>query len=148
VSDAPASVVNVLPSRLRRDWLRGAAAGCAMIALALAIGSLQAQAWPAAAASLACLLCAVAALRQARREPAIGSLRILGRADLQLRPPADAAAPHSTSRWLSVVPWSVTTGRIVLRGQSRDVVLWRDAIGADAFRRIAAIARWHPRART
>jgi len=42
---------------------------------------------------------------------------------------------------------TVTTGRIVLRGQSRDVVLWRDAIGADAFRRIAAIARWHARAR-
>ncbi|HEX7157066.1 MAG TPA: hypothetical protein VF229_07605, partial [Burkholderiaceae bacterium] len=74
-------------------------------------------------------------------------LRIVGRAELQLRPGADAAAPQSARAWQRVEAWSVTPGRIVLRGQSRSLVLWRDAIDADAFRRIAAIARWHPRAR-
>ena len=77
MSDATVSAVDVVPSRLRRDWLRGAAAASMLIALALAGGALRAQAWLPLGASLACLAGGVAALRHARREPA-GSLRIDG----------------------------------------------------------------------
>ncbi|HEU0202579.1 MAG TPA: hypothetical protein VFR86_19375 [Burkholderiaceae bacterium] len=72
-------------------------------------------------------------LRRPRQRVHLVELRIDPRGQIEIRDGefARAARPHFIGAWL-----------IVLEAGAKHVVVWRDALEPDQFRRLSAIARW------
>ncbi len=121
-------------SRWRRRWLELAALGTLALAVLLAGQALRSGAPAPALAAAAALLPGVAALRAGQRPAAPGSIELdaAGRTWL-----AGARGGQGRLRPLVLLPWL-----IAYRSRTGILAVWRDAVPAASYRRLAVMARW------
>jgi hypothetical protein len=88
-------------------------------------------------AALVLTLLAVALLLRGRRTPH-GAAELAIGADGTI-----TAATAATDQRLVLRPVALTPLSVVLRGGDTALVVWRDSLPAEGFRRLSAVARWH-----
>lgn len=124
-----------------------ACSGAIGLALAWAGAAAPAARAPAWLAAAACAAGALRCVRSARSARLPRALRLVARDDSEPRRWAPSRAQRArfdagvvTLAGARVV--HVSAGRIVLRAEGASAVVWRDAVEAATFRRLAALARW------
>lgn len=139
MSGAGLSWISLAPSRERRLWLFGASAVSAILALIFGAAALSAPAPARLAAGAVSAVAALAALLAAVREPAAARLSIDADGAIWIRR-GTAADEAPAERLLPRLPGD----RVVTFAAGKGtVIVWRDSLPADVFRRLSAHARWH-----
>jgi hypothetical protein len=139
MSAAGLSWISLSPSRERRAWLTAAAAISAVLAAVFLVGAwINADAVLGAGGMLAAGAAAWA-FQRGRREPRAGELSIDADGAIWLRRP-DRAENVPAQR---LQPRLAGDRLVTFSSSSGPVVIWRDSLPADAFRRLSAHARWH-----
>lgn len=135
MSGAGLSWIFLSPSRERRLWLSGAAAMSACLAVVLRAGAAIATEpvlWVAAAVAA---MSAIVARLAARRGPEAMQLAIDAEGAIWLR-----RGESSAER---LQPRLAGDRLVTFSSAGGPVLVWRDSLPADAFRRVNAHARWH-----
>ena len=124
------------PSLERRRWLRFAAAGCGVAALALAFAAAADMTFLRAGGLALALGGAVVALRHARAVDPAGELRLDAAGAFWWRQagqdPAERLVASGLSRWL-----------VMFEGAAGRRCIWRDSLPATHWRLLRAHVRWH-----
>jgi hypothetical protein len=143
MAGAGLSWVSLLPSRERRLWLFGAAVVSTVLALVFGGGAAIASDPVLWAAAGAAALAAGLALRAAQR--GLDPMRMAIDADgamwlhrgQRLDDESDDAPPER------LLPRVAGDRLVTFSSAAGPVLVWRDSLPADAFRRLNAHARWH-----
>ena len=135
MSSAGMSWTSLNPSRERRAWLAFASAVSAGLALVLFGQATVGMSAGLAVGALVCGAAAAAAARSARQGEAAWTIAIDAEGGIWARRGGDAPAVRVRPR--------VIGDRLVTLALAREtIVVWRDALSADRFRRLCAYARW------
>ncbi|MCA3220508.1 MAG: hypothetical protein ING59_18580 [Burkholderiales bacterium] len=132
----------VVPSRLYRRLQRLAAGLCLLTAGLLAVAAVLQRdvlspAFFLLIAALVLTLLAVGLLLRGRRTPHRAVALTIG-ADGTI-----TVATAATGESLVMRPAALTPLSVVLRGRDTTLVVWRDSLPAEGFRRLSAVVRWH-----
>jgi hypothetical protein len=131
----------LVPSRLHRRLQRLAAALCLLTAGLLAAAAIQQRdvlspAFVLLTAALVLTLLAVGLLLRGRSQRGAAHLTIGADGTI-------TAVTAATDKPLVLRPTALTPLSVVLHGDGASLVVWRDSLPAEGFRRLCAVARWH-----
>jgi hypothetical protein len=135
MSGAGLSWIFLSPSRERRLWLSGAAAVSACLAAVFGAGAVSAAEPVLGIAAAAAALSAIGALLEARRAPDAMQLAIDADGAIWMR--------RGESSAQRLQPRLAGDRLVTFSSAAGPVLVWRDNLPADAFRRLSAHARWH-----